>query len=179
MAKVSFIKQSGPKADLVELLAFGVALTYGGDLWLHWLHYAAGLPVDWGHMLTEATIKLPLVLLVIWPIRAVIRAIISRRGAAMPRLAAGALVAVGMALAAFCAIVLDGMSTQLFYPELTLTGNNPFLCTVLSVGVEAATAIPFLGSAYDAVVTLPAMLIIAAMLVAVRPVGLQAQRAHL
>ncbi len=171
MARPSMSEQRGALADLAEIVAYGLALTYGAELWLHGLHYVAGLPQDWGHMLSEATVRLPLVLMALWLIRAGLRSLVSRRGAALSRRGAGALVAVAMALGACAALLLDGLTTQLFYPELALTGSNPFLCTVLSVGVEAAAAIPGLGTAYDALVTLPAMLAIAAVLAALRPGG--------
>lgn len=171
MARLSLTEQRGTLADVAEIFAYGVALTYGAALWLQGLHYASGIPQDWGYALSEATVKLPLVILAVWVIWAALRAFVARRGAAMPRLAVVAVVAVGMALGAFGAVVADGVTTQLFYPELALTGSNPFLCTVLSVGVGAAAAIPGLGTAYDALVTLPAMLAIAAALAALRPLG--------
>lgn len=171
MARMTLIQRSAPLAAMAELFAAGVALTFGAELWLHGLHVANGVPQDWGHMLTEATVELPLVLLALWLTRAALRAFISRRPAAPPRLATGALFALGMAAATFLALFIDGLSTDLFYPELALTSTNPFLCTVFSVGVEAAVAIPGLGAAYDALVTLPAMLAIAAALVALRPIA--------
>ncbi len=177
MAGLTLIKRGGPLADIAELVLFGVALTYGGELWLHSLHFFSGVPQDWWHMLSEATVKLPLVLLAIWGVKIGLQALLSRRGANLPRLASKAIIATGMSLAAFTALIIDGLSTQFFYPELALTGTNPFLCTVLSVGVEAAAAIPALGTAYDAVVTLPALLVIAALLVSLRPLGAAPQRA--
>lgn len=170
MARLPLIQRSAPIAAMAELLAAGVALTFGAELWLHGLHLANGVPQNWGHMLTEATVELPLVLLALWATRGAVRAFISRRHAA-PGLLGGALFTLGMAAATFVAFFIDGLSTDLFYPELALTSTNPFLCTVFSVGVEAAVAIPGLGAAYDALVTLPAMLAIAAALVLLRPLA--------
>lgn len=167
MARLSLSKQRETLASLAELLAYGVALTYGAAVWLQGLHYFSGIPQDWGYALSEATVKLPLVIMAVWVIRAALRAFIGRRGSAMPRLAVAAVVALGMAIGAFGAIVLDGVTTELFYPELALTASNPFLCTVLGVG--ASGAIPGLGTAYDALVTLPALLAIAVALAALRP----------
>src|SRR5919201_1201944 len=82
---------------------FAVALAYGGGLWLHVLHQAAGVPElneppPIIHWLRDSTLALPLILVAVWAALVLARAYVARYARGASRLLSAAVVAAIVAL---------------------------------------------------------------------------------
>jgi hypothetical protein len=103
-----------------------VALAYGGGLWLHLLHAAAGAtelnePAPVIHWLRDSTLSLPLILVAVWAALLLARAYLARYARGASRLMSAGVVATIVALIASAMVAaatpLHGLLFQAQHPR--------------------------------------------------------------